>query len=125
MRNDKENMVVRKSTDFAVSVIALCGSARKQGWIPFSNQLFKCGTSIGANVREAQNAESLSDFIHKMKLAAKEVDETMYWFEIGQRAQLIEVSREMKQQLMDLMKLISKIVSSSKKRLRLQKKGRT
>ena len=44
-----------------------------------ANQLFKSGTSIGSNVREAQNAESKADFIHKMKIAAKEADETEYW----------------------------------------------
>ena len=44
----------------------------------FSNQLLKSGTSIGANIREAQNAESMNDFIDKFKISAKEIDETMY-----------------------------------------------
>ena len=44
-----------------------------------SNQLLKSGTSVGANVREAQNCESKADFIHKFKIAAKDADETEYW----------------------------------------------
>ncbi|WP_309608581.1 four helix bundle protein [Flavobacterium sp.] len=44
-----------------------------------SNQLLKSGTSIGANSKEAQNAESKADFIHKLKIAIKEGDETEYW----------------------------------------------
>jgi len=47
-----------------------------------ARQLLKAGTSIGANVREVQNAESKTDFIHKMKIAAKETDETEYWLEL-------------------------------------------
>jgi len=47
-----------------------------------SRQLLKAGTSIGANVREADNAESKADFIHKMGIAQKEADETLYWLEL-------------------------------------------
>lgn len=47
-----------------------------------ARQLLKSGTSLGANVREAQNAESKADFIHKIKIAAKEADETEYWLMI-------------------------------------------
>ena len=47
-----------------------------------ANQLLKAGTSIGANIREAQNSESKADFIHKMKIAAKEADEAEYWLEL-------------------------------------------
>src|SRR5690606_4653451 len=47
-----------------------------------SSQLFKSGTSIGANVWESQNAESKADFVHKFKIAAKESDETEYWLRL-------------------------------------------
>ena len=47
-----------------------------------ASQLFKSGTSIGANTWEAQNGESMADFIHKFKIAAKEADETLYWIEL-------------------------------------------
>ena len=57
----------------------------KKRWI-LSNQLFRSGTSIGANVREAQNGESKADFIHKLKIAAKEADETEYWLLICKKS---------------------------------------
>jgi four helix bundle protein len=47
-----------------------------------SKQLLRSGTSVGANVREAQNAESTADFIHKLAIAQKECDETLYWLEL-------------------------------------------
>jgi four helix bundle protein len=53
-----------------------------------ANQLFKSGTSIHANIREAQNAESKADFIHKMKIAAKEAEETEGWILLCQHAPL-------------------------------------
>ncbi len=54
-----------------------------------ASQLFKSGTSIGANVREAQNSESTADFIHKFKIAAKEADETQYWLELCEKSQFL------------------------------------
>ena len=51
-----------------------------------ANQLFRSGTSIGANVREAQSAESKADFIHKIKISAKEAEEAEYWLLLGQRS---------------------------------------
>ena len=44
-----------------------------------SKQVLRCGTSIGANIREAKNAESRADFIHKMGISQKDADETLYW----------------------------------------------
>jgi four helix bundle protein len=79
MRNDKENLIVQLSVEFALAIIdyyELLEEARK---FIVARQLLKSGTSIGANIHEAQNAESLDDFIHKMKIAAKEADETKYW----------------------------------------------
>jgi four helix bundle protein len=55
-----------------------------------SKQLLRSGTSVGANIREAQNAESPTDFAHKLGIAQKECDETMYWFELLQATEFIE-----------------------------------
>lgn len=52
-----------------------------------ANQLFRSGTSIGANVREAQGCETKADFIHKMKFAYKEAEETSYWIELCLKAE--------------------------------------
>ncbi len=77
-------------------------------------QLLKAGTSIGANVREAQNAESRIDFIHKMKIAAKEADETEYWLLLCNRSDEYANCDELLNDCTSIMKVLSKIISSSK-----------
>lgn len=79
MRNDRENEIVRVIFLFALRVIAYCELLEDGKKYVIASQLLKSGTSIGANVREAQNAESKADFVHKLKIAAKEADETEYW----------------------------------------------
>ncbi|MFM7015433.1 MAG: four helix bundle protein [Bacteroidota bacterium] len=79
MRNDKSNnLIVQKTFDFALEIIQFTESRQKKQKFRLADKLFKSGTSISANVKEAQNAESKNDFIHKMKIAAKEADETEY-----------------------------------------------
>lgn len=74
MRGDKENVIVNKTLQFAVEIIKFSEILEDQKKYVIACQLSKSGTSIGANVREAQNAESRADFVHKMKIAAKEAD---------------------------------------------------
>ncbi len=77
-------------------------------------QLLKAGTSIGANVREAQNAESKIDFIHKMKIAAKEADETEYWLLLCNNSEGYPECDELINDSTSIAKILSKIISSSK-----------
>ena len=70
MRNDKENVIVNKSLQFAVEIIRFSEKLEEEKKFVIARQVLKSGTSIGANVREAQNAESKADFIHKLKIAA-------------------------------------------------------
>ncbi len=72
-----------KSMDLAVRVVNLCRHlvSEKNEYV-LSKQLLKSGTSPGANIREAQNGESTADFIHKLGIAQKETDETLYWLEL-------------------------------------------
>ena len=79
MRNDKPNIIVDKTIDFSLLIIRYCEVLENQKKYIIARQLLRSATSIGANVFEAQNAESKADFIHKMKIAAKEADETEYW----------------------------------------------
>jgi four helix bundle protein len=76
--------------------------------------LLKSGTSIGANVREAQNAESKADFIHKMKIAAKEADETEYWLILCELSKNYPMDDKLKEKLLTIIKILSKIISSTK-----------
>ena len=78
MQPDKPNIIVEKTLEFAVLIIEFAELLESKKKFVIANQVLKWGTSVGANVREAQNAESKADFIHKMKIAAKEAEETKY-----------------------------------------------
>jgi four helix bundle protein len=75
----RENQVLNLAFEFALQIIEYTEELESKKRFNMANQLFKCGTSVHANIREAQNAESKSDFIHKMKIAAKEAEETEGW----------------------------------------------
>ena len=79
----KDNVVLDKSFRFAIRIIRLYQYLKdtKKEFI-LSKQMLRSGTSVGANVREGNNAESKADFIHKMGIAQKEADETIYWLEL-------------------------------------------
>lgn len=68
--------------DFAVSIIGLVKSLKEKRESIVSNQIGRSGTSIGANIREAQYAHSKADFIAKLQIALKEANETGYWLEL-------------------------------------------
>jgi four helix bundle protein len=114
MRNDKENIIVEKSFQFALEVVLYCEHLEENKKFVLSRQLLRSGTSIGANVREAQNAESKADFIHKIKLAAKEADETEYWLLICKHTPTYQFDEKLLIHVHEMMKILSKIISSSK-----------
>ena len=78
-----ENILKSKSFVFAVRVVRVCQflQTEKREFI-LAKQLLRCGTAIGSMVREAEYAESKSDFIHKLAIARKEANETLYWVEL-------------------------------------------
>lgn len=78
-----------------------------------ANQLVRSGTAIGALIAEAQQAESRLDFIHKMKIAAKEADETDYWLSIIRN--VVEVEEEILEELKAIRLIVFKIIISAKK----------
>ena len=78
MRNDKPNLIVDLTFEFALQIIEFAEQVKVAKKYEMASQIFRSGTSIGANVKEAQNAESKADFIHKFKIAAKEADEVQY-----------------------------------------------
>jgi four helix bundle protein len=115
MRNDRPNKIVELTFQFSLEITSFSESLNERGKKVVSNQLIKSGTSIGANVREAQNAESKVDFIHKMKIAAKETDETKYWLELVNSLENYPSDEFLLQQVSEIEKVLSKIISSSKK----------
>jgi len=115
MRNDRTNKIVDLTFQFALDIISFSENLNAKGKKVVANQLIKSGTSIGANVREAQNAESKPDFIHKMKIAAKETDETKYWLELVDSLENYPSDDVLLQQVGEIEKVLSKIISTSKK----------
>jgi four helix bundle protein len=97
---------------FAVKIIKLCNwldqkpGARRT----LSNQLIRCGTSIGANLYEAKYAESNADFVHKLKISRKECSETRFWLEVLIDSEILE--KEKLQPLLDDVETIGKILTS-------------
>lgn len=88
MRNDKLSV---KSMDFAVEIINLVKMLKQKKETIISNQIGRSGTSIGANIREAQYAHGKADFISKLHIALKEANETGYWLELLHRSEYIDV----------------------------------
>lgn len=114
MRNDKENVIVKLTLEFALEIIEFSELLEEKRKYVIARQILKSGTSIGANVREAQNAESKADFIHKMKIAAKEADETEYWLLLCSLAKNYPKNPDLLEKLKVIMRIVSKIISTSK-----------
>ena len=115
MRNDKDNLIMRLTLEFALEIIKYTELLDENKKYVIARQLLKSGTSIGANVREAQNAESKADFIHKLKISDKEAKETQYWLLLCEKSVHYPFRENLKSQLLSIQKLLSKIISTSKK----------
>jgi four helix bundle protein len=112
----KKNVIVDLSLEFASEIIDFCQLLENGKKYVIANQLLKSGTSIGANIREAQNSESLADFIHKFKMAAKEVEETEYWLILCQRSDNMPYCDQLSELLSDMKHIINTIIGTSKRR---------
>jgi four helix bundle protein len=111
---DKENAILDLSFEFAMEIIKFTENLESIKKYNLSNQLFRSGTSIGANIREAQSAESKADFIHKVKIADKEANETEYWLLLCQHSESYPNCPELLDKVLILKKIMSKIIGSAK-----------
>ena len=111
---NSKNVLLDKSLDFALDIIEFSELLESQRKFIIANQVLKSGTSIGANAREAQHAESKADFIHKLKIAAKEAEETEYRLLLCERSKNYPTPTELQQKLMELKRIIFKIIISTK-----------
>ncbi len=114
MRNYKDNIIVKMTFEFALGVMDFAEMLREQRRYAFADQLLRAGCSIGANVKEAQSAESKADFIHKLKLASKEAEETEYWLELCEFAKKYPKPGKLLVDIESILKVLSKIISTSK-----------
>ena len=112
---ETKNIIVEKSLDFGVQIVKFCELLEEKRKYVVAKQLLRSGTSIGANVFEAQHPESNSDFIHKMKLAIKEANETLYWLCRCERSENYPVNSSLKTLVEEMISIISKIIISSRR----------
>ena len=84
------NVIASKSFDFAVKIVLLSKKLRESKEFELASQVLKSGTSIGANIAEAQKAQSRKDFLAKMYIALKETNETIYWLRLMRAADIID-----------------------------------
>ncbi len=116
----KPKDIVGRTFKHSVNVILFCKELVKTNReFVLSKQLIRSATSIGANVRETQNAESKQDFIHKMGIAQKEADETVYWLDLISATENIrsELIEPIKQESKEILKIIRTIILNTKKNL--------
>ena len=120
----KDNVILDKSFVFAVNIVKLyqylCDNKKEY---VLSKQLLRCGTSIGANVNEAQAAQSSNDFIAKISIASKEARECQYWLNLLLETGFLSLSEErisiVQREITEIIKLLTSIVKTMQ-----EKKGR-
>jgi four helix bundle protein len=113
----KEGAIQDKSFAFAVRIVNLYKHVREEKKeFVLSKQVLRSGTAIGALVREAEQAESKADFVHKMAIALKEANETEYWLMLLRRTDYLETAAfdSIHQDIVELLKLLTSIINSTK-----------
>ena len=114
----KDNIILDKSFAFAIRVVKLykylCDEKKEY---VLSKQLLRCGTSIGANINEAQAGQSKADFIAKMSISSKEARESKYWIDLLIKTDYLDINEIYVQSLIsdieEIIKLLTSIVKSS------------
>ena len=113
----KDNIIRKKSFQFALSIIALYRDLATKKEHIISKQLLRSGTSIGANIEEATAAQTKKDFISKMAIASKEARETKYWLNLLQMSQLVDQNfNEYLTSIEEIIKILTSIIKSSQEK---------
>lgn len=114
VENGRSNIILDKTIKFSLNIISYCENLEENRKYVIARQLLKSGTSIGANIHEAQNAESKSDFIHKVKIAAKEIEETKYWLVLCDKSESYPSNEQLLKEINEIGLIVYKILSTSK-----------
>ena len=119
----ERNIIMDLSFKFALKIIEFSELLESKRKYVIGNQILKSGCSIGANVREAQNAESKLDFIHKLKVSVKEAEETEYWLMLCKFSPKYPDPETLLDEIQSIIKILGKIISTSKKGLNAKTKN--
>lgn len=117
----RENIIKIKSFSFAIRIVKLFQYLQtdKKEYV-LSKQLLRSGTSVGAMIREAEHSESKLDFIHKMAVSQKEINETIYWLELLKSTDYLSVDQfeSINIDAVELIKMITSIIKTTKANLK-------
>ena len=114
MRNDKDNIIVNETIEFSLAIINYCELLEQKKKFVIAKQLLRSATSIGANCLRLKMQKAKADFIHKMKIAAKEASEKLYWLILCERNIAYHCDAKFRNDLNDIIRILSKIISSTK-----------
>ena len=112
-----ESKLRNLSVEFSVKIIKLCESVK--GHYSLTNQLERSGTSIGANIHEANYAHSKNDFISKLQIALKECYETEYWLELFVKSELLDraVAKDIYNECSTIRKILISSINTAKQNI--------
>ena len=117
--SERKSIISDKSFAFAVRIVNLYKHlTSNQKEFVLSKQLLRSGTAVGALVKEAQNAESKADFIHKLAIAQKECDESIYWIELLKQTEYLNEKEfeSMRDAATELLKMIRSAILTTKQK---------
>jgi four helix bundle protein len=112
----ENNPLLKLSISFSLQVIKYCENLNEHKHYTIAKQLLRSATSIGANSMEAQNPESKADFIHKIKISAKEAGETQYWLILCERAENYPSPIGLLEKLEELNRILGSILTTAKRK---------
>jgi four helix bundle protein len=113
----KESVIKNKSFSFAIRIVKLYQYLTiEKKEFTISRQLVRCGTSVGAVVREAEHAESKIDFKHKLSIAQKEINETIYWLDLLKETNYLEekLFESINGDAVEIIRILTSIIKSTK-----------
>jgi len=110
------NPILKKTIEFSLMIIEYCELLDVNKKYIISKQLLRSATSIGANAMESQNAESKADFIHKIKISAKEADEVQYWLTLCEYSNTYPDCAHLYLKLTEIQKILNSILGTAKRK---------
>ena len=112
--DNKKNLIVELTFQFSLEIIKYTELLESKRKFNMANQLFRSATSVGANVKESQGAESKADYIHKLKIAYKEAEESEYWLLLCKHSKNYPECDSLLSKIKSIIKILGKIISTSK-----------